>query len=156
MLQILDEIQTKHGVRRVIISGGSMGGTSALAFAALHPDRVAGCVSLNGTANLVEYGNFQKEISESYGGTKQQKPEVYRSRSAELFADRLTMPIAMTTGGKDTLVPPESCLRLAEKLKTMNRPVILIHRPEGGHDTNYDDTVKAFTEVITRLPRNAK
>jgi hypothetical protein len=29
--------------------------------------------------------------------------------------------------------------------------VTLIHRPDGGHATNYDDTVKALTFVIKRL-----
>lgn len=153
VLQILDELKEKYGVRRVIVAGGSMGGTSALAFATLHPERVAGCVSLNGTANLVEYENFAAAIAESYGGTKKERPEVYRSRSAELHADKLKMPLAMTTGGKDTSVPPDSCLRLAEKLKKLDRPVSLIHRPDGGHATNYDDTVKAFTHVVERLPK---
>lgn len=153
VLQILDELKEKYGVRQVIVAGGSMGGTSALAFAALHSDRVAGCVSLNGTANLVEYENFAAAITASYGGTKRERPEVYRSRSAELHADRLKMPLAMTTGGKDTTVPPDSCQRLAEKLKKLDRPVSLVHHPDGGHATNYDDTVKALTYVVERLPK---
>lgn len=153
VLQILDVLKEQYGVRRVVVAGGSMGGTSALAFAALHPDRVAGCVSLNGTANVVEYENFAAAIAASYGGTRSEKPEVYRSRSAELYADRLKMPLAMTTGGKDTVVPPDSCLRLAEKLKKLDRPVSLIHRPDRGHATNHDDTVKAFTYVVERLPK---
>lgn len=153
VLQILDELKEKYGVRRVILAGGSMGGTSALAFAALHPGRVAGCVSLNGTANMVEYGNFADAIAASYGGTKKERPEVYRSRSAELHADRLKMPLAMTTGGKDIVVPPGSCLRLAEKLKKLGRPVLLIHHPGGGHSTSHDDTVKALTYVADRLPK---
>lgn len=154
VLQILDDLKRQHGVTQVIIAGGSMGGTSALAFAALHPDRVDGCVSLNGTANLVEYENFTAAITASYGGTKKERPEVYRSRSAELYAEALKMPIAMTTGGKDTAVPPESCHRLAEKLQKLERPVLLIHRPEGGHATNRDDTVKAYSYVIEQLPKS--
>lgn len=153
VLQILDELKEKYGVRRVVVAGGSMGGTAALAFAALHPDRVAGCVSLNGTANLVEYEGFADAIATAYGGTRKERPEVYRSRSAELHAERLTMPVAMTTGGKDTVVPPASCFRLADKLKALGRPVTLIHRPDGGHATNYADTVAAFTAVIERLPK---
>jgi pimeloyl-ACP methyl ester carboxylesterase len=153
VLQILDELKEKYGARRVVVAGGSMGGTAALAFAALHPDRVAGCVSLNGTANLVEYEGFAGAIAAAYGGTRTERPEVYRSRSAELHADRLTMPVAMTTGGKDAVVPPASCPRLAEKLKALGRPVTLIHRPDGGHATTYADTVEAFTAVIDRLPK---
>ncbi|QDU19019.1 alpha/beta hydrolase family protein [Urbifossiella limnaea] len=64
VLQILDELRAKYGVRRVVVAGGSMGGTAALAFAALLPDQVAGCASLNGSANVVEYeGSFARRMS---------------------------------------------------------------------------------------------
>ncbi|OYW22701.1 MAG: alpha/beta hydrolase [Planctomycetales bacterium 12-60-4] len=148
--QILNELKKEYRVSQVIVSGGSMGGTSALAFATLSPDLVNGVVSLNGTANLVEYAGFPEAIAASYGGTRTEIPEVYRQRSAELFPEKLTMPIAMTTGGLDRLVPPDSCLRLANNLKQKERPVFSIHRPDGGHDTNYADATAAY-EFVFRL-----
>ncbi len=151
LLQILDELNVRFRIRDVVISGGSMGGTSALAFAAMHPDCVDGVVALNGTANLLEYQNFTDAIAESYGGTKTEKTDVYRQRSAEVFPERLTMPVAATTGGNDTLVPPDSTLRLLVALKMQGTPVLSIHRPDGGHETNYDDTVAAFQFVLDRL-----
>ena len=57
-----------------------MGGTSALAFAAMHPETIDGVVSMNGTANMVEYAGFTEAISAAYGGTKTEQPQVYRSR----------------------------------------------------------------------------
>jgi predicted esterase len=54
------------------------------------------------------------------------------------------MPIALTTGGKDTSVPPKSTLRLAKKLKQ----VLSLHHETGGHSTTYDDTVKAMEWVL--------
>lgn len=150
-LQIIEDLRNRFKVSKVVISGGSMGGTAALTFAALHPDQVDGVVSMNGTANLVEYAQFQDAISASFGGTKQEKPEEYRKRSAELNADKLTMPIAITAGGRDTLVPPDSVLRLAGVLHKQKRMVRLIHRPEGGHDTNYADATLAFEFVLNQL-----
>ncbi len=149
--QILHELRRKHRIDQVVISGGSMGGTSAIAFAAMHPQLVDGVVSLNGTANLLEYDQFQPAIAASYGGTKAEKPDVYRERSAELFPDRLSMPTAFTTGGKDTLVPPGSTLRLVKALEERQSPVKSINRPDGGHDTNYDDSRAAFEFVIERV-----
>jgi lysophospholipase L1-like esterase len=149
--QVLDDLNGRFRIRDVVISGGSMGGTSALAFAAMHPDCVDGIVALNGTANLIEYPNFTEAIAESYGGTKTEKPEVYRERSAEFFPERLTMPVAATTGGHDTLVPPDSTLRLLAALKTQGSPVLSIHQPDGGHETDYDDTVAAFQFVFDQL-----
>ena len=54
------------------------------------------------------------------------------------------MPIALTTGGKDTVVPPASTLRLAKKLKR----VLSLHKEAGGHSTSYDDTMKAMEFVL--------
>jgi len=155
LLQILESLKGKYHLRHMIISGGSMGGTSALAFAALHPDKVHGVVALNGTANMVDYDMFQDAIQASYGGTKREKPDVYRSRSAEFFADRLTMPVAATTGGRDTLVPPDSVLRLLAELKKQGRPVLSLHRPDGGHDTNAEDTSAALRFVLETLTKDS-
>lgn len=151
LVQIIEEIKQQFQVGKIVISGGSMGGTAALTFAALHPDLIDGVVSMNGTANLVEYTQFQDAIAASFGGSKHAKPEEYRKRSAELNADRLTMPVALTTGGKDTLVPPESVLRLTQRLQKQNRTIRSIHRPEGGHTTNYADATEAFEFVLSRV-----
>jgi pimeloyl-ACP methyl ester carboxylesterase len=150
MVQMLEELKAKYRVNKVIVSGGSMGGTAALTFAALHPDLVNGVVSMNGTANLVEYDQFQDAIAASFGGSKQEKPDEYKKRSAEFHLDRLAIPIALTTGGQDRAVPPESVLRLAKGLKDQGRPVMLLHRPEGGHSTSQADAAEAFEFVSGR------
>lgn len=149
LLQILDNLKKQYNLGRVLILGGSMGGSSALAFAAMHPDRVNGVVSMNGTANMLEYAGFSDAIERSYGASKQDKPEVYRERSAELFADRLKFPIAATTGGRDELVPPDSTLRLLKQLEQRHSPCLLIHRPEGGHSTNPTDARTAIEFVLS-------
>ncbi|MFN7561750.1 MAG: GDSL-type esterase/lipase family protein [Prosthecobacter sp.] len=146
VLQIIAEVKKRHRVNRVFIAGGSMGGTSALIFATLHPEPIAGVCALNPTANLVEYAGFKEAIDTSYGSADERE-----KRSPELHADRLTMPIALTTGGKDTSVPPDSTLRLAKKLKR----VLSIHHDGGGHSTSYDDTVKAM-EFVLQTADNAK
>lgn len=148
VVQIIHDLRAKHIIRKVFLVGASMGGASVLTFAVLHPELVDGVCSENGTANHVEYQNFQDAIVESFGGTKQQVPEEYRKRSAELFPEKLTMPIAFTTGGKDAYVPPQSVLRLVEILRCGGRKVLLIHREQGGHSTTYDDAVTAMEFVV--------
>ena len=148
--QVLDELRVKYRIGRVLLTGGSMGGTGALTFAALHPQDIDGVVSMNGTANLVEYDQFQEAIAASFGGSKQQRPDEYRQRSAELNSARLSMPIALTTGGQDRLVPADSVLRLAERLATRDRRVRLIHRPAIGHETKYADAMEAFAFVFAQ------
>lgn len=151
VLQILTDIRGRYRIRHVIICGGSMGATSALAFAALHPSSIDAVVALNGTANMVEYTGFADAVAQSYGGSKTEKLDVYQQRSAELSPEKLSMPVALTTGGKDTLVPPDSILRLAEALQRLSYLVHLIHRPEGGHSTDLADTKAAFQFVFDQL-----
>lgn len=148
LVQIIEETKSKYGARKVIVCGGSMGGTAALTFAALHPDLVDGVVAFNGTANLLEYERFQDAIAESFGGSKRELPEEYRKRSAELHFDRLKMPVAATTGGMDDIVPPQSVLRLMKKLEASNSKALSIHRPEGGHATDAADSAAALEFVI--------
>lgn len=147
-LDLFRILKQRFMIDRVILCGGSMGGTAALTFTALHPESVDGVVSLNGTANLVEYERFSDAIAESFGGTKEQKPDEYRRRSAEFFADRFTMPLAATTGGRDEVVPAASVLRLLEAVRSHNARTLSLHRPEGGHSTNYDDTREALEYVL--------
>ncbi len=147
LLQILEELKSRYRIGKTIVCGGSMGASSALAFAAMRPELVDGVVAMNGTANHLEYENFQDAIRESFGGTKTAMPQEYKKRSAEYWPERLTMPIGLTTGGRDTLVPPDSVVRLAGIVKKLQPNVLLIHRPDGGHATDYADG-KAVLEFV--------
>jgi pimeloyl-ACP methyl ester carboxylesterase len=153
MAQIIAELKQRHRVAKFILCGGSMGGTGALTFTALHPELVDGVVSLNGTANLVEFTGFPDALAASFGGTKARVPDEYRRRSAEFCPERFTMPLAATTGGKDRVVPPDSVRRLLEAVKAKNPNVLRIHRPDGGHSTNYDDSKAALEFVVSKALR---
>lgn len=151
VVQIVGELKRKYRIGKVIFCGGSMGGSSALSFAALHPELVDGVVAMNGTANHLEYENFQEAIRASFGGTKAEVPEEYKRRSAEYWPERLTMPVAVTAGGRDTSVPPGSALRLADVLKKLGRPVLVVYREDGGHSTGYDDGKQALEFVLGKV-----
>ena len=148
LVQIIEQLRRQYRVGRVFLVGGSMGGSAALTFGALHPDLIAGICSENGTANHLEYDQFQEAIAESFGGSKHAIPVEYKKRGAEYWPEVLTMPIAITAGGKDTLVPPQSVLRLADVLKKLGRCVLVIYRAEGGHQTDYADTMAALEFVL--------
>jgi dipeptidyl aminopeptidase/acylaminoacyl peptidase len=153
MVQLIALLRKQHKVRCVFLTGGSMGGTSVLIFAALHPDLVQGVSSVNGTANMLEYKSFQDAIAASYGGDKKQKPEQYRMRSPELVPEKLTMRVAFAVGGKDTLVPPDSVRRLAGRLQTLNpKGVLLLDNKDGGHSTSYEDTWKTLEFLLGQWP----
>ncbi|NLF40621.1 prolyl oligopeptidase family serine peptidase [bacterium] len=110
-------------------------------------------MSQNGLANFAGYApafaGIGQAIEASFGGTEKMKPAEYRMRSAEFHPEAFTMPLAVTAGGKDTAVPPASVLRLAEAVRKRNPHVLVLHRPEGGHATDYEDTVQAHEFAIT-------
>lgn len=151
MVQIIGLLKQQFHLQRLVLCGGSMGGTAALTFAARHPQLVDGVVCLNGTANLQEFAGFQDAIAESFGGSKLEVPEQYRLRSAELFPEQFSMPLAATTGGRDDVVPPQSVLRLLKTVAQENPHVLSIHRPAGGHSTNYEDAKRALEFVIAHM-----
>ena len=152
LVQIIHEQKTKCRVSRTFLCGGSMGGTSVLIFTALHPELVDGVVSMNGTANMMEFAGFEDAIAASYGGTKSERPDEYRKRSPELVAATLgAIPIAFTAGGKDPVVSPQSVLRLSKELEKQNPgQVLMLYREEGGHTTSYEDAMAALNFVIKR------
>lgn len=150
LVQIISNLKKEYRVSRVFLCGGSMGGTGSLTFAVLHPDLIAGVVAINPCANLVSYEGFQDAIQASYGGTKKQVFQEYKNRSAEYWPERLTMPVAITLGGKDQTIPPDSALRLGRVLETLQSPVKVIYREELGHVTDYKDCVEVFDFVLGR------
>jgi pimeloyl-ACP methyl ester carboxylesterase len=148
LLHLLALLKAQYTVGKVYLIGGSMGGASALTFTALHPELIAGVCAQNPLANHLDYTNFQEAIAAAFGGEKAAIPLEYKRRSAEYWPECFTMPVAITTGGEDTSVPPASALRLAGVLQALHRPVRVIHRPDGGHATDYADTTAALEYVI--------
>jgi pimeloyl-ACP methyl ester carboxylesterase len=148
LLQIIADLKREFRVGKVFLCGGSMGGSSALTFTALHPDLIDGVVAMNATANHLEYDNFQDAIAASFGGTKKTVPLEYKRRSAEYYPERFTMPVALTACGADKSVPPGSVMRLASVLEKLNRKVLLVYRENEGHATKYADAVQAFEFVL--------
>ena len=60
------------------------------------------------------------------------------------------MPVGISVGGKDDVVPPASVIRLAGILKKLQPNVLLIVRPATGHTTNYADGKEILEFVIRK------
>lgn len=154
LVQLIAALKSKYKVRRVFLIGASMGGTSALTFAALHPELLAGVTAMNAHANHLEYTNFQEAISRSFGGKKTDIPVEYKKRSAEYWPERLTMPLGFTIGTTDTIVPPESVIRLSGILKKLDQRVLLIEDKESGHTTSFENAMTAMKYMLKTVAEN--
>lgn len=151
LVQLIGELKKQYDIRRVILSGASMGAASTLTFTALHPELVDGVVALNGHANHLQFTNFHEAIQAAFGGTKEAVPDEYKKRSPEFFPERFTMPVAITAGGKDTIVPPESVLRLGRTIQKHNPRVCLDFQDARGHETEYTAALSAYEFVMRSL-----
>lgn len=154
MLQLLTILKADYSVGRVFFVGGSMGGSSSLTFAGLHPDLVDGVTGFNPLADHTTYENFQDAIAASFGGSKTEVPDEYAKRSAITHVSELAaakVPIALTLGGADTSVPPASARQLAAEINALNPGQVYVDEvATRGHETDYNATLKALRQMLCR------
>ena len=142
---LLDDCRRVYRLGKVVLLGGSGGASSAMAYACLHPERIDGVIAMGmcdifarldfaRKSELPVLQNLAKTVFAAYGGTTEEKPELYRERSALIHADRLTMPIVLTIGEKDALIPVTETRKIAAALKG-NPQFRYIEIPGGNHDS---------------------
>ena len=142
---LLDYGREKLGCGRFVLLGGSGGASSAMAYAVLHPEKVHGVVAM-GMCDILARLEFARRSSQpvlqklaqtvfaAYGGTPEEKPELYRARSVLAHTDRLTMPIILTMGENDALIPVAETRRIAAAMK--GKKNFTYHEvPKGNHDS---------------------
>ncbi len=125
--------------RRIAILGLSHGGYNALMALARYPDRFAAGIDFFGPTDLVwrltatpeenpnaEPGDreyFQRMVGKSLTST----PELYRARSPRFLADQIEAPLLILHGEKDSVVPVQESVWLAEALKNAGKTNFTFH-----------------------------
>lgn len=161
MHDLVAYLRAEHGMKNAIFCSGSMGGTSNLIYAVLHPEDVGGLVIRGAATDIASYYRWcltrEKpiihEIAEairiSYGGTPDENPDLYRRHSALANAGKLKMPLFLIHGGADDIMPVEQARALAEKMK--NSPTFSYTEiPGGNHDSPLTET-KSFPAILNML-----
>lgn len=133
------------GAGDVVLLGGSGGASSAMAYAVVHPEQIQGVVAMGmcdilarldfaRRSDLPVLQNLARDCFAAYGGTLEERPELYRERSVLAHADRLTMPIVLTMGECDALIPVAETRRVAAALARHER-FVYVEVPGGDHDS---------------------
>lgn len=152
-LEMLDFLSKKLSIAQgCYVIGGSMGGASALIFAAKHKEKVKAVCDIFGITDYTRFyneGNYRDSIAKAYGGTPSEKPQAYLDRSAINHIDELKgIPILVIHGDKDTIVPKWHSDLFVEKLKQSGGTVEYIVVPGKGHENsiikNLEDRIISF------------
>lgn len=145
LTELLDYCRNKLGCGRFVLLGGSGGASSAMAYAVVHPEKVHGVVAMGmcdifarlefaRRSNLPVLQKLAKTVFAAYGGTPEEKPELYRARSVLADTDRLTMPVILTMGENDALIPVAETRKIAAAMK--GKKNFTYHEvPKGNHDS---------------------
>ncbi len=142
---LLDYCRREFKFRKVVLLGGSGGASSAMAYACLQPERIDGVIAM-GMCDIFARLDFARKSSlqvlqdlarvtfEAYGGTLEEKPELFRQRSVLVHHAKLTMPIVLTMGESDALIPVVETRKIVAALK--DKPgFTYVEIPGGGHDS---------------------
>lgn len=133
------------GCSRYVLLGGSGGASSAMAYAVLRPQDVDGVVAL-GMCDIFARLEFAeasdnpvlqelaRTVYAAYGGSPAELPDVYRARSVLEHPERLTMPVVLTIGECDALIPAAETRKIAEALRG-NPQFTYVEVPGGDHDS---------------------
>jgi pimeloyl-ACP methyl ester carboxylesterase len=142
---LLDFSRQYLACARFVLLGGSGGASSAMAYAVVHPERLHGVIAM-GMCDMVARLEFARRsdlpvlrqlaatVFAAYGGTPEEKPDLYQARSVLAHADRLTMPVVLTMGENDALIPVHETRKIAAAMQ--GKPGFVYHEvPGGDHDS---------------------
>ena len=145
LTDLLRYCQDELGCQRFVLLGGSGGASSAMAYAVLHPEKIHGVIAM-GMCDILARLDFARQsdnpvlqklattVFAAYGGTPEEKPELYQARSVLAHTDRLTMPVILTMGENDQLIPVAETRKIAAAMKGKSN--FVYHEiPQGGHDS---------------------
>lgn len=140
------------------ITGHSAGGFNTLQCITRHPKAFAGAVCAAGVSELVTFESQTHKLEADYtrhliiakGTSEKDIPELFRSRSAQYFADEIVAPLLLIHGIEDTVVPISQASGIYETLKAKGNDVELIALEGEDHMLSAPTTRKAWIEAAER------
>ncbi len=144
LVELLRLAREHYRPQRVILAGGSMGGTSALIFGALHPGTVDGIYALCPASDpAVMYPAFPEQFERSYGGNPQTaEAEFIRRTSRRYPAQLAAQPLYLVHGDADTVIPVTESRALLPLLNAQGARYRYIELPGGDHNAPINHPLK--------------
>jgi dipeptidyl aminopeptidase/acylaminoacyl peptidase len=144
---------------KAVLFGGSYGGYLTLEGLVTQPDEWAGGVAIapdtdwKETYSLAD-AHYRRFCVHFFGGTPEEKPDLYRDRSPITNLEKLTRPVLILHGDNDNITPLQPVKKFAAKAKEMGLPVDLVITPDEGHGSLHNinsirDTVLTLEQLKT-------
>ncbi len=162
---LLDWLRSHYGAKRFLFCSGSMGATSNLIYASLRPQNVDGIIARGAATDLPAYHAFCRvnqsshpilqdiadSLEQSYGGTPQQRLDLYMAHSPITHAMELKdIPIFMAHGSWDKTIPVSQGRKLAGLLTESSR-FAYMEIPGGDHDAPLTFALKDLIPTVNAL-----
>ena len=94
--------------------------------------------------------NAAEKTQDRLGATLWAQPQKYVAHSAIMFADRITTPLLLVTGGLDSNVPADNTREMYYALRRLGKEVTWVNYMNGGHGGG-TATVEDFLDMHRRV-----
>jgi pimeloyl-ACP methyl ester carboxylesterase len=161
--ELIEKVKGKYNIENFVIFSGSMGGTGGLIYSVNHPEDIDAIIAGCPATDLSRYYKWCCEhdnppvlseiadaMEKAYGGTPDEIPEIYEKHSTYRNVEKLTMPLHLSHGNDDSIIPVEESRLLAEKLSGVNPDLTYDEIDGGNHDAPLTND-KIYIEWLTSL-----
>jgi dipeptidyl aminopeptidase/acylaminoacyl peptidase len=139
---------------RLGVHGGSYGGY-ATNLLITQTKRFKAAINISGKVDVISFYTDSPRLGirnmsaaersqDRLGATLWQQPQKYWEHSAVLYADRITTPLLLLTGGEDHNVPALNTREMYYALRRLGKEVEWVNYVNGGHGTP-NTTAEEFT-----------
>jgi len=143
---------------KIGIVGASYGGFMTLMALTTKPEVFNAGVSLVPVVDWVSnFSMFDEYYTNAFGGTPDDKPELYKERSPITHVGNIKAPVLIIGAANDARCPIEPIRKFVNKLKEMNHPYKYIERGQDGHTSMMEDAsdrIKDFRAILKFLKKN--
>jgi dipeptidyl aminopeptidase/acylaminoacyl peptidase len=155
-------LQSGFDARHVVVSGVSYGGFLALSALINYGDRLSGGIDVGGMSDLVAFltaaePSRQSERRAEYGDERDPDQRAFLRRISPLpGADRISKPLLVVHGQRDTAVPISQSEQLVNRLRSRGAPVGFLQSKDEGSAFERKEGRDAYYQAVAQFLKSLR